>query len=70
VGTALLLLLRRSNLATVITALLYPLLIWAVSATGATPEATLTAVLSASLMAAVVIIKQLPSLRRIAPHRW
>jgi glycerol-3-phosphate acyltransferase PlsY len=70
VGTALLLLLRRSSLATVITALLYPLLIWAVSATGATPEATLTAVLSASFMAAVVIIKQLPSLRRTAPTRF
>ncbi|MBS3933235.1 MAG: glycerol-3-phosphate acyltransferase [Truepera sp.] len=68
-GTALLLLLRRSSLATVITALLYPLLIWAVSSTGATPETTLTAVLSTSLITAVVIIKQLPSLRRTAPHR-
>lgn len=69
VGTALLLLLRRSSLATVITALLYPLLIWAVSATGATPETALTAVLSAGFVAAVVIIKQLPSLRRTVPTR-
>ncbi|MBS3966745.1 MAG: glycerol-3-phosphate acyltransferase [Truepera sp.] len=66
VGAALLLLLRRSSLATVITALLYPLLTWAVSLhTGATVEATL----AASLMATVVIIKQLPSLRRTAPTR-
>lgn len=69
-GTTLLLLLRRSSLATVITALLYPPTVLAVSFhTGATPETTLAAVLSASLMAAVVIIKQLPSLRRTAPPR-
>lgn len=69
-GTALLLLLRRSNLATVITALLYPPIVWALSLyAGATPEATLATVLSASLIAAIVIIKQLPSLRRTAPHR-
>jgi glycerol-3-phosphate acyltransferase PlsY len=61
----LIVLLRRHNLAATVTAALYPLIVWLVSlGTGAAPGAVLAATLSAALMAAVVIIKHLPALRR------